>query len=207
MKEISGLQKRNRLSLLIVVSENLAVSLDFIPCSSYLFTSLVKGILMDDPKEISKQEEADIENPGNTLLYSEPIFLINKSPKAADLAMAEERGVPVVVIMSLDMFPDIQERQIWQVMNVPELNNVCVDWAGDHSNVVFVQNKWREIVKIRHDSVKATMAQKYYKLTGKPNYNSIQINPVMNDFMSILIEKSKKINKERKKDPPADFIP
>ena len=126
-------------------------------------------IMKNDEKEVRKfsnQEEIELENPDNIFFHSEPVFLINEIPKSKDLSIAQERGVPVVVILSLDKFEDIQERMMWQHMNIPDLHFVCIDWAGDHSNVPFIKNKWREIVKVRHDDVKAEMARKYAIATG-----------------------------------------
>ena len=138
------------------------------------YSSNSKGvwIMTEDRLELekrAKEEAVELENPDNFLFYSDPVFLVNKAPTAIDLSYAQERNVPVVVILSLAKFSDIQERMIWQTMNIPDLPFVCIDWAGDHSNVPYMKNKWREAVKERHDNIKAAMKRKYNhaKKTGE----------------------------------------
>ncbi len=107
-------------------------------------------IMREDLKKLEesdKQETLENENPENTLYDDEPIFVINEAPNTQQIHFAIERRIPVVVILSLEKFQTIPQRMEWQMMNIPELPNVCVDWAGAHSNVIHIKNKWRKIVK------------------------------------------------------------
>ncbi len=143
--------------------------------------------------EIAKREEVELDNPDDILLYSEPVFLINKAPTSKHLAYAQERGVPVVVVLSLDKFDNMPERMMWQAMNIPDLPFVCTDWAGDHSNVPFIKNKWRDAVKERHDAIRAEMARKYAHATGKPAPAGLGapagLPPVLQDIFNQLRKK------------------
>lgn len=116
-----------------------------------------------ESKKMAEKELVEETNPDNYLFDSDPVFLINEAPTAKNLSMALEKEVPVVVILSLDRFNSFQEKTIWQYMNIPDLSFVVVDWAGDHSNIPFIKNKWREAVRQHHSSIKKEMKREYNK--------------------------------------------
>jgi len=163
--------------------------------------------MSEDQVEIekkAKEEEMELDNPDHYLFYSDPVFLINEAPKASALAFAQERQVPVIVVLTLAKFEDIQERMIWEKMNIPNLSYVCVDWAGDHSNVPFIKNKWREAVKERHDKVKASLVREYAKGTGKnpPVQNQELPPPVQNLLQDLLQDLLQKMQGRNDDDGP-----
>lgn len=108
-------------------------------------------------KKIENITQKDIENPENLLFHPEPVFVVNKIPVSSHLALASEMELPVVVILSSKKFDNLPERMMWEKMNIPELPFVCVEWAGDHSNVEYIKTKWRDIVKERQEQIKATL--------------------------------------------------
>lgn len=154
-------------------------------------TNLKKGcvILRKDEnleKTINLQEEYALDNPENILLSVEPIFLINEAPIAKHFANSFEKEIPIVVILSLDKFNSIEQRAAWQAMNIPDLPNVIVEWAGDHSNVPLIKEKWMNMLSRQMQIKKNKLMNEFLEKTQPVQSSLVSENNTVHPIQIIL---------------------
>lgn len=118
----------------------------------------------DVAEEQYRKEELELNNPDMLYFPQEPVFAINQAPNAAQINKAKELKVPVVVIISRDKFDSIEELFMWQKINIPEIQDICLCMAGSEDIIPIIQNEWRNNIKEAMRKTKIQVKDQYERL-------------------------------------------